>query len=110
MPEDKKLESDPAIPLSRNETRPRPNPYTRLEAVNVIQIRLETLSRIAQSDRQVVDAVALAAVLEVLAGQLHVCLTGDLQQVEDIRDGLAPTDVWMETVAGLLRPSSPLRQ
>lgn len=96
MPDGERTEFDTPIPLRESmfgpANAPQPNPYTRLEAVEAVERRLETLINVARShagercglessdpDRQ------LANLLGDITQDLHMCVYGDLDAVTAVR-------------------------
>jgi hypothetical protein len=84
--------------------RSMPNPYTRLEAIEVVSQRLGMLAALFEADQDPVHNVPLSGVLRALEAQLHVALWRGLAELEALRDGAAPTSRWALEVSRLLWP------
>ena len=81
-----------------------PNPYSRLEAVDVPRLRLNALLSYLEGVHRVPSREGLAGVLIVLAQQLNEACVGSLRQVELVRDGSVRLHEWMNAVEGVLYP------
>ena len=107
MPEPDDMQYATPIPLRDNgfdgKGAPMPNPFTRLEAIRVVELRLALLATLAADVGRPADKVGLAGVLESLALALHECVWGDLATVEAVRDG-ARLDDWVLTAKDLIWP------
>lgn len=93
------------IPLRDKGSEERPNPWTRLEAADRVQSRLQTLAQLVARHQQPADRNALAAVLETLGIDARDAVWGDLEAVRRLADG-APAALWERTVHDLLWPGS----
>ena len=103
MPEDEQKLVNPPIPLHRNGFEGIPNPYTRLEATNVVSGRLSMLASLASELRGPLSTVGLASVLDTLAGDLRAAIWGDLADCQRLRGGATVTH-WGTAVAEVVWP------
>jgi hypothetical protein len=106
MPGDSETQYDRPVSLRDNETRPRPNPWTRLEAAEIPRERLRALITYLDHRARQPDINGLIGVVTVLADQLDVCLKGDLTAVEDVRDGTAELETWFTAVESVVYPTA----
>lgn len=114
MPETEDTRYTPSIPLRDNGSRhglgahatPQPNPYTRLEALNVVHQRIGALADLLAARSQAADVVGLGAVLQAMYESNRTALWGDLEAVEHLRDESATLGLWLDAVEGVLWPAS----
>lgn len=103
MEDERETQYDTPIPLRHKGSDERPNPWTRLEAADRVQSRLQTLARLVAEHQVAPDRNALVAVLETLGIAARDAVWGELGAVRAAGTG-ASAALWERTVHELLWP------
>lgn len=107
MPGDERTDFGTPIPLRDNGSGVRPNPWSRLEAVDVVYQRLRVLAQLTASTAGPPDEAGLAGVLEALSNDLRGAIWGSLADVERLANS-AGVGRWTSSAYPIVWPDGPL--